>query len=231
MLVVFIDLLLSAKTESGWVGGIKVERGQVLTSVARLMTNTGLGSNNTVRRALKKLETSGEITRKATNAYSLITIVQFDKYQCCAENAQQSAQQSAHIKEYKNERIEERKNINSADADSVRAYACACERKPVEEYITEILMDDSWVEATCMNHRIDRFKLVKMSEDFTTECKCNGKEMADSLQNAKQWFNSWLRIRIEAERKQQKQEQQNGKEQGFSSQTERVWSIITKPVE
>ena len=110
----------------------------------------------------------------------------------------------------------------------MRAYACACERKPIEEYMPIILRSDNWVEATCMNHHIDKFTLVKMSEDFILECKSNGKETADSEQNAKQHFNSWLRIRLEAERKQKQQQHGTQTNNNGESQAERIARLWLK---
>lgn len=228
--VLFLHLLLTANYEDKEWRGKVIKRGQVVVGRKALAETLRLSEQN-IRTALDKLESTGEITKKSTNKFTIITICKYDTYQTDEESNQPTTNQQLTNNQpttNHNIRNKEYKNINSADADNVRAYACACERKPVEEYLTEVLMDDSWVDATCMNHRIDKFTLVKMSEDFKTECKCNGKETADSLQNAKQWFNSWLRIRLEAERKQQKQEQHGQQTTNGESQAERVARLWLK---
>lgn len=228
--VVFLHLLLTANYEDKDWQRTTVKRGQVIVGRKELAERLGLSERN-IRTALSRLEETGEITKKATNKYTIVTICNYDSYQQIEEAERPTTDQQLTNKRPTtdhNIRNKEYKNINSADADSVRAYACACERKPIEEYLTEVLMDDSWVEATCMNHSIDKFTLVKMSEDFKTECKCNGKETADSLQNAKQWFNSWLRIRLEAERKQEKDEQHGQQTTNGESQAERIARLWLK---
>ena len=94
-LLVWIDLLLSANTKAGWVRGTRLNRGQLITSVARIMESTGIGSDNTVRDALRKLEESGEIQREQIGIGTKITINHFNKFQSTAQDAQPSADVSA----------------------------------------------------------------------------------------------------------------------------------------
>lgn len=226
---VFIHLLLIANfEEKRWMGRI-IERGQAVIGLFSLSEELGL-SIQQIRTALGKLESTGEISRKSTNRFTIVTICKYEQYQQVDECEQQTNNNQITNEQQTNNnniRNKEYKNINPPSPPSVRAYACACERKPVEEYLTEVLMDDSWVEATCMNHRIDKFTLVKMSEDFKTECKCNGKETADSLQDAKHHFNSWLRIVLEKERKQEKEVQDDNQRNRLTEDpTERLGRIL-----
>ena len=227
---VFFHLLLRAQSQDSEYMGVKILRGQVATGRKQLSADLGI-SEQGIRTAIDHLIKSGEINQQSTNKFSVITICKFDNWQCLTKSDnQQINQQLTNNQPTTNHNIrnKEYKNIIPPPTPNVRAYACACERKPVEEYLTEVLMDDSWVEATCMNHRIDRFTLVKMSEDFKTECKCNGKETADSLQDAKHHFNSWLRIRLEAERKQEKEVQHGQQTTNGESQAERVARLWLK---
>ena len=228
--VLFLHLLLTANYEDKEWRGKVIKRGQVVVGRKALAETLRLSEQN-IRTALDKLESTHEISRQATNKFTIITICKYDTYQTDEEsNKPTTNQQLTNNQPTTNHNIrnKEYKNIIPPPTPNVRAYACACERKPVEEYLTEVLMDDSWVEATCMNHRIDRFTLVKMSEDFKTECKCNGKETADSLQDAKHHFNSWLRIRLEAERKQEKEVQHGQQTTNGESQAERVARLWLK---
>ena len=72
-------LLISNYTQSEW-HGITVERGQIVTSYKNLATQTGLSVQQT-RLALNKLRSTGEITIKTTNKFSIITICNYDSYQ------------------------------------------------------------------------------------------------------------------------------------------------------
>ena len=89
-LSVFIYLLLSANHKDGKWQGIDVLKGQHITSVEKIAVNTGLSRQN-VRTVLKKLVNTGEITIKATNKFSLITIVKWAFYQHGAEDGNQQS--------------------------------------------------------------------------------------------------------------------------------------------
>ena len=76
----FIHLLLKANHEPTKWKGITVERGQTVTG--RLVLSKELGiSERSVRTALNHLKSTNELTIKATNKYSLVTIVNYAKYQ------------------------------------------------------------------------------------------------------------------------------------------------------
>jgi hypothetical protein len=59
---------------------ITVKRGQVITSLASLSSQTGLTMNQ-VRTALQHLISTKEITSKTTTKYTIITIKNYDEYQ------------------------------------------------------------------------------------------------------------------------------------------------------
>lgn len=88
-LQLFINLLLSASHKESAVGEIVIERGQVLTSVKRICDETGM-STQMVRSRLSKLERTGEITKKSTNGYTVVTICNYDYYQGGEEDQQQT---------------------------------------------------------------------------------------------------------------------------------------------
>jgi hypothetical protein len=60
--------------------GIKIKRGQYMTSVAKLSGNTGLTVSQ-IRTCLNKLQVTGEITSEVTSLNTLITICKYDTYQ------------------------------------------------------------------------------------------------------------------------------------------------------
>lgn len=76
----FIHLLLSASFVTTKWQDIVINRGQCIVGRESLSRETGL-SEQQVRTALKKLQKSEEITTKATNKYTIITITNFDRYQ------------------------------------------------------------------------------------------------------------------------------------------------------
>lgn len=77
---IFIHLLITANYENKVWRGIKVNRGQLITSYKSLSNQTGL-SLTSCRTSLMNLKSTGEITHQPTNRYSLITICKYDDYQ------------------------------------------------------------------------------------------------------------------------------------------------------
>ena len=59
--------------------GVEIKRGQLVTGLFSLSTDTGL-SVQSIRTCLARLKSTGEITIETTNQYSLITIVNYDNY-------------------------------------------------------------------------------------------------------------------------------------------------------
>ena len=80
----FLHLLLTASFADTRFLGKKIKRGQVVTSLPKLASETGLSIQN-VRTALKHLISTGEITEKVTgnpgHSYRLITVVKYDEFQ------------------------------------------------------------------------------------------------------------------------------------------------------
>lgn len=77
---VFIHLLLKANWKAGKFEGYDIPRGSLVTSRAKLAKEL-LTSEQQIRTALKHLKSTGEITIKATNKFTIITIVNYEMYQ------------------------------------------------------------------------------------------------------------------------------------------------------
>lgn len=76
----FIHLLIKANYKDLRFKGKVIKRGQLVTSIRHLAEQLDY-SPNTVRRCLKVLRQTHEIKYTATRSYTLITILNFDKYQ------------------------------------------------------------------------------------------------------------------------------------------------------
>ncbi len=72
-------LLLANYKENNWQG-IKIMPGQLIVGRKKLAETTGI-SEQTIRTCLTRLKSTNEITIKSTNKYSVITIVNWAKYQ------------------------------------------------------------------------------------------------------------------------------------------------------
>ena len=76
----FLHLLLTASfKESEWMGRT-IQKGQVITSYAHLAADLGF-SVKQIRTALNKLKSTGEVASESTNRYTIITVVNWEKYQ------------------------------------------------------------------------------------------------------------------------------------------------------
>lgn len=77
---VFVHLLLGASfTDKRW-RGMEIKAGQVVFSLSSLAKKTGL-SVQSVRTSINRLKSTGEITIKTTNKFSVVTIEKWAKYQ------------------------------------------------------------------------------------------------------------------------------------------------------
>lgn len=77
---VFLHLLLTANfRESQWMGRT-IQKGQLVTSYGQLAADLGF-SVKQVRTALDKLKSTGEVASESTNKYTVLTVVNWEKYQ------------------------------------------------------------------------------------------------------------------------------------------------------
>ena len=91
---VFIHLLLIANFEEKRWMGRTIERGQAVIGLFSLSEELGL-SIRQVRTALGKLESTGEITKKSTNKFTIVTICKYEKYQQVDESERQTSDKRA----------------------------------------------------------------------------------------------------------------------------------------
>ncbi|WP_305177893.1 hypothetical protein [Faecalibaculum rodentium] len=110
----FIHLLLTVNYEPGKWRGADVPKGAKITSREKLAKETGL-SQQQIRTALNKLESTSEITKSTTSTYTLIQLTNYEKYQDTNQVCNQrptsdqpaSNQRPTTIKESKKERRQE----------------------------------------------------------------------------------------------------------------------------
>ena len=79
-LALFIYLLLKANYCDRDFQGKMIHRGQIVTSLPKLATGTGLTIRQT-RTALSHLISTGEVTDESSNQNRIITVVNYDRYQ------------------------------------------------------------------------------------------------------------------------------------------------------
>lgn len=83
---VFLHCLLSASHKDFEWQGQTIKKGQFVTGRKQLANDLGF-SEQQIRSALKKLESTQELTIKTTNKYSIITVNNWEDYQCSDEKS------------------------------------------------------------------------------------------------------------------------------------------------
>lgn len=121
---VFAVLLLMANHQDKKWKGILIKKGQLITSYAHIAAKFNDVSVQTVRTIINRLKSTGELTSKPTNKYSLITIVRYDFYQSdsleltgkstskLTNNQQTTNKQLTTNKNVKNDKNEKKEDIN-----------------------------------------------------------------------------------------------------------------------
>lgn len=83
---VFLHLLLTASYEDNFFRGHEIKAGQAIIGRKRLSEELGI-SERAVRTALNHLKSTNEITIKTTNKFSIVTIENWEKYQCLIDES------------------------------------------------------------------------------------------------------------------------------------------------
>ena len=76
----FLYLLLKANWKEGKYRGTTVPRGSLVSSIGKLSEETNL-TEREIRTAISHLKSTGEVTSKSTNKYTVFTVVNYDLYQ------------------------------------------------------------------------------------------------------------------------------------------------------
>ena len=123
----WIYMLLKANHEEKHWQGICVPEGCLLTSVQRMSNETGMSVQQT-RTAIRKLESTNEISRKTTNNYTLIRVNKWKEYQ----TGNKQATRNTTVQATTPKEVKEDKNIVHSSCiyghfqkptiDEVRAY-------------------------------------------------------------------------------------------------------------
>lgn len=91
--ILFLHLILSVNWKSGKFEGADVHPGEIVTSLENLAVSTGLTTQQ-IRTAISKLKSTNEITSRSTSKFTVITLVNWAKYQNTQQAEQQAEQHS-----------------------------------------------------------------------------------------------------------------------------------------
>ena len=144
-LVIWVHILLSANWKDGWFQGVKITRGSFATSQGNLAKECGC-DRNTVKKWLKRFADEEQITVKSTNRFTIISVINWAKYQDDDErysqlssqldsqlSSQLDSQLSSHNRRNnKKERIVRKEEHTT---ESVRASFTPPSQEEVDQYI------------------------------------------------------------------------------------------------
>ena len=116
--IVFLHLLLNANWRESKYHGYIIPRGGLVIGLESLSKTLGI-SIQSIRTSLNHLKSTNEITIKSTNKFSIVTIVNWEKYQGCDDDAnKQTNKQLTNEQQTTNKQLtteEEYKNIRKEE--------------------------------------------------------------------------------------------------------------------
>lgn len=116
MVSLLLHLIVKANHKDGYWKDVEVKRGQAIVGLKKLSESTGIPLQR-LRTCLKRLETSGEITVKSTNKYSLVTLVKYEDFQSDSEEST-FKQHSTNNQSTTNKNEKNKKNNKGLDLSS-----------------------------------------------------------------------------------------------------------------
>lgn len=201
MVQIFIYLLANAAYKDTSYQGRTIRRGQLITSVENIRSDTRL-STQQIRTCLKRLESTNEITRKSTNKFSVITICNYDKYQADKEDEQQPNNNPITNEQQSNNNITElQNNINYISLNNAHARESLIP-PDLEDCFNILSSDRGWQEAVLMNIRSRGYKHVMFEQlqeylhIFFSKLKAEGQDFKQPS-DARHHFANWILIQLE----------------------------------
>lgn len=143
----FIHLILKANIKDCRFEGIVVRRGQLVTSYPKLSQELSL-SVQAARTAINHLKSTGEITVKRYPNFSLVTLMNYERYQDVSTVKSTGKQQSSNRLSTVNQ--QQSKNIRNKECKEVNIAAVAesreWENNIPEEFRGMFASEAAWIE-------------------------------------------------------------------------------------
>lgn len=179
MMRLWIHLLISANhKDNKWQGKI-IKTGQLVTGRKSLSEGTGL-SESTIRTCLKKLKSTSEITSKSTNKFTIITIVNWSKYQ--GKSTSKSTNNLTNNQPAKHEKLTTNKNdINKNVKNNIAKTSFRTENMTkIQQIVDKYLALTSKDESEYKKHLRSAKELLTLFDD-NAEDACKFLERVSSL--------------------------------------------------
>lgn len=181
---IFIHCLLCANQKDKIWQGIKIKRGQFITSLEKLAMANGLSIRQT-RTALNDLQTTNEIDKQTTNRYSIITVKNYNLYQandklkCTLERQANDKQNDKQTTTTNNNKDisniynislsnKEKNKISEREREILKNYVLNLKRKPdnINAYIRKLIDNGDYLEIIEKEEQKAERKKQKQNENI-----------------------------------------------------------------
>lgn len=183
VVTLFVHLLLAANYKpKSWRGRV-IEKGQLVIGRVALSKVTGL-SQQQIRTALEKLKSTSDITIEATNQFSIITLVNWDKYQDADEapTSEQPAKQPTNNQQ--STTTKEINNINKSPNGDINTPTRA---KKAERLPDDWVLPAAWGHWAIENSVLNEQTIRREAEIFGDYWRAKAGQESRKLD----WFATW----------------------------------------
>jgi biotin operon repressor len=176
---VFIHILLLASFRDAKWHGEKLNVGDVVLSMGSLAVKTGL-SRQEVRTAIEKLKSTGELTSKATNRYTVLTVVNYSKYQ---QNGKTATNNSTNKQPTSNQQATN-KQPHLNNVNNVNNVNNTRERAKKVNYADNVSMTDDEYGKLLAQYGNDTARLIEILQNYKA---ASGKKYASDYAAILNW--------------------------------------------
>lgn len=165
MVKLFIYLLLKANFDAKMWHGIVIERGQLVTSTKHLAQELHK-SEQQIKTRLMKLRNTGEITTKATNKFTIVTICNYAKYQSITNEEQPTKElpNNQQTNQQPNYQITTTKQINNKQINNKNIF-----KSKKSQFNPEELLKDEPEETKMLLFRWIDYKKKQFGKSYKSD--------------------------------------------------------------
>ena len=213
----FIHLLINANhTKQKWQG-IDIDRGQLITGLSSLNRSTGI-SPRSLRTSLERLKSTGEITIKSTNKYSVVTIVKWDFYQnVCQETTSKTTSKTTNERQANDKQTTTNNNVKNIKNEEEEKNLIINNN---DEKIFEILNSEIWIQDISRIEGIEISRTQDFLKIFLDDQNLKDEIEHRSIKEIKYHFINWLKKKIEIEK-----EKSSAKKEKYGKQSKTMDTI------
>lgn len=200
----WLDLLIMAAYEpTTWRQGcvkVNLERGQIATSVRKLMKRWGAGGRF-INDFLNILEEEKMITREKFQKLTIVTISNYDKYQYVIIPHQKDVLEVKDLNDFSEEEVrswsrsEQHKEQNNNDNNINNKTSILLAHE--ENFLKELKDSKLFFEQAAMSLHCEEKQLRTLLDDFYTEILATRDEPHKDISDFKKNFFYWARIHIQ----------------------------------